>query len=93
MVLDVRTTDPETFGLEPPPQVTADKSARTCDQYSLCGHRLYPAFQTCRFYQQFDAAAFREIQDNPIKVLSIQAPEENSPWDAAGTELGVSRQG
>jgi len=39
---------------------------------------ILPFYQFRRFYQQFDAAAFREIQDDPIKALSIHAPEENS---------------
>jgi hypothetical protein len=40
MLLDVRAPDPEAFGLEPPHQVTTNKSACTCDQNSLCGHCL-----------------------------------------------------
>jgi hypothetical protein len=45
---------------------------------------ILPFYQFRRFYQQFDAAAFREFQDDP-KKHKIHAPEENSRRDAAGT--------
>jgi hypothetical protein len=46
---------------------------------------ILPFYQFRRFYQQFDAAAFREFQYDPNKAQQIHAQEEDSPWDAAET--------